>query len=205
MVQNATGAPVQIGSALSAAVARNRGLFIFEGIVLLVLGTLALLAPLIATLAATVFFGVLLLVSGVTGLIATLRSARTAPGYWWSLLSALTGIVAGIVLLVWPPLGAFSLTAVLIAFLFAEGVISIMYALEHRKALSGRWGWMLASGIADVVLGLILLLGLPRSALWALGVIIGINMIFGGWALIAMATSARSSTSTPSTPAGAAA
>lgn len=197
MVQNVTGAPGQLGAALSAAVARNRGLFIFEGIVLLVLGTLALLAPFIATLAATVFFGVLLLVSGVTGLIATLRSVRTAPGYGWSLLSALAGIVAGIVLLVWPLPGAFSLTAVLIAFLFVEGVISIMYALEHRKALSGRWGWMLASGIADVVLGLILVLGLPGSAQWALGVILGINMIFGGWALIAMATSARSSTSTP--------
>jgi uncharacterized membrane protein HdeD (DUF308 family) len=197
MAPNETGAPGQIGSALSAAVARNRGLFIFEGIVLLVLGTLALLAPFIATLAATVFFGVILLASGVTGLIATLRSARTAPGYWWALLSALTGILAGIVLLVWPLLGAFSLTTVLIAFLFIEGVISIMYALEHRKALSGRWGWMLASGIADVVLGLILLLGLPGSALWALGVIMGINMIFGGWALIAMATHARSSTSTP--------
>jgi uncharacterized membrane protein HdeD (DUF308 family) len=194
MAPNATGAPGQIGSALSAAVARNHGLFIFEGIVLLVLGTLALVAPFVATLAATVFFGVLLLASGVTGLIATLRSARTAPGYWWSLLSALTGIVAGIVLLGWPSLGAFSLTAVLIAFLFVEGVISTMYALEHRKGLSGRWGWMLASGIADLVLGLILLLGLPRSAQWALGVILGINMIFGGWALIAMALYARSST-----------
>lgn len=196
MVPNVSGAPGQIGSALSAAVARNRGLFTFEGIALLVLGTLALLAPLIATLAATVFFGVLLLVSGVTGLIATLRSARAAPGYWWSLLSALTGIVAGIVLLGWPSLGAFSLTAVLITFLFVEGVISIMYALEHRKALSGRWGWMLASGIADLVLGLVLLLGLPGSAQWALGVIVGINMIFGGWALIAMATYARSAAST---------
>jgi uncharacterized membrane protein HdeD (DUF308 family) len=77
MAPNATGAPDQIASALSAAVARNRGLFIFEGIVLLVLGTLALLAPFIATLAATVFFGVILLVSGVAGLIATVRSARS--------------------------------------------------------------------------------------------------------------------------------
>jgi uncharacterized membrane protein HdeD (DUF308 family) len=197
MAQNAG----DIRSALGEAVARNRGLFIFEGIVLLVLGTLALLQPFIASLAATVFFGVLLLVSGVVGLIATLRSARTAPGYWWSLLSAVTGIAAGIVLLIWPVLGAFSLTTVLIAFLFVEGVISVMYALEHRKALSGRWGWMLASGIADLVLGLILLLGLPGSALWALGVILGINMIFGGWALIAMATAARTATPTASAPA----
>jgi uncharacterized membrane protein HdeD (DUF308 family) len=191
MADKPTGAGGQVSNAIAAAVARKRGLFVFEGIVLLVLGTLALLAPLIASIAATVFFGALLLVSGVVGLATTLRSARSAPGWWWSLLSALTGIAAGMLLLGWPVLGIFSLTTVLIAFLLVEGVITLMYALQHRQALSGRWGWMLASGIADLVLGVLLLLGLPGSALWALGVIIGINMIFGGWALIGMATHAR--------------
>ena len=85
----------------------------------------------------------------------------------------------------------FSLTAVLIAFLILEGVVSILYALEHGRGPSGRWGWMLASGILDLVLGGILLAGLPGSAVWALGLIIGINMIFGGWALVAMALAAR--------------
>jgi uncharacterized membrane protein HdeD (DUF308 family) len=89
----------------------------------------------------------------------------------------------------------FSLTAVLIAFLMLEGVVSIFYALEHRRGLSVRWGWMLASGILDLVLGGILLAGLPGSAVWALGIIIGINMIFGGWSLIAMALAARSASS----------
>jgi uncharacterized membrane protein HdeD (DUF308 family) len=175
---------------LSGAVRRHWVLFLSEGIALVILGILAIMAPTIASVAATVFFGWILLLSGVIGLIATLR-ARAAPGFGWSLLSALVGIVAGVLLLGWPLSGALSLTAVLIAFLLVEGGVSIMYALEHRNAPSGRWGWMLASGILDVFLGLLLLIGLPGTALWALGLLVGINMLFGGWALILMALHAR--------------
>jgi uncharacterized membrane protein HdeD (DUF308 family) len=185
----------QVRERVSGAVSRHWKMFLFEGIVLLILGTLAVLAPVIASVAATVFFGWLLLVSGVVGLIATLR-ARGAPGFGWSLVSALLGIVAGGLLLFYPLQGTLSLTAVLIAFLVVEGVVSIMYALEHRSALSGRWGWMLASGILDVALGIFLFLGLPGTALWALGLLIGINMLFGGWALVFMALHARPKTNT---------
>ena len=174
----------------SGAVRRHWGLFLSEGIALVILGVLAIMAPTIASVAATVLFGWILLLSGVIGLIATLR-ARAAPGFGWSLLSALVGIAAGVLLLGWPLSGAESLTAVLIAFLLLEGAVSILYALEHRKAPSGRWGWMLASGILDILLGLLLLIGLPGTALWALGLLVGINMLFGGWALILMALHAR--------------
>jgi len=182
----------EVGSQIGGAIRRHWVLFLGEGIVLVILGVLALLAPAIASVAATVFFGWLLLVSGIVGLVTTLR-ARAAPGFGWSLLSAVIGIVAGIALIGWPLLGTLSLTAVLIAFLFAEGAVTIMYALEHRTALSGRWGWMLASGIIDAVLGVLLLAGLPGTALWALGLLLGINLIFGGWALIFMALHARPS------------
>jgi uncharacterized membrane protein HdeD (DUF308 family) len=80
---------------------------------------------------------------------------------------------------------------VLIAFLLAEGVVSIFYATEHRKSFSAGWGWMLASGFLDLVLAVILLAGLPGTAVWALGVLLGVNMIFGGTALISMALKAR--------------
>ena len=180
----------QTGFSLGGAVRRHWVLFLCEGILLVVLGILALLAPVVASVAATVFFGWILFLSGLLGLISTIR-ARRAPGVGWSLVSALIGMAAGVLLLGWPVLGALSLTAVLIAFLFAEGIVSIMYALEHRNALSGRWGWMLASGIIDVTLAVLLLLGLPGAALWALGLILGINLIFGGWALIFMALHAR--------------
>jgi uncharacterized membrane protein HdeD (DUF308 family) len=202
MATNASEAR-QIRSAVSAAIHRHWGLFLLEGIVLIILGSLAVLVPAVASVAATIVFGWILLLSGGMGLIATLR-ARQAPGFGWSLLSAILGIAAGVILLVMPLQGALSLTAVLIAFLLVEGVASILYAVEHRKGSSGRWSWMLASGILDVVLGLILLAGLPGTAVWALGLLLGINMIFGGWALVWMALHARSeataSPAQPSTP-----
>jgi len=180
----------QVREVFAGALRRHWGLFLFEGIVLVILGMLAVMAPVIASVAATLFFGWLLLISGVVGLYTTFR-ARQAPGFWWSLISAVAGIVAGVLLIGWPLIGRLSLTAVLIAFLFVEGVVSIMYALEHRSALTGRWGWLLASGILDVVLGAILFLGLPGTALWALGLLLGINLLFGGWAMIVMALYAR--------------
>jgi uncharacterized membrane protein HdeD (DUF308 family) len=192
--------PADIRAAVSVAIHRHWGLFLFEGIALIVLGGLAVLLPAVASLAATVFLGWILLLSGVIGLISTLR-ARGAPGFGWSLISAIIAIVAGGLLLAQPVQGTLSLTAVLIVFLMIEGVASILFALEHRKGLSGRWSWMLTSGIVDLVLGVILLAGLPGTAAWALGLMLGINLVFGGWALVWMALHARSETlGTPLTP-----
>jgi len=176
-----------IQAAVGHAVSRHRGLFLFEGILLSTLGVIAVLVPVLASFAATIFFGWIFLVSGVVGLFTTLRG-RHVPGFWWSLLSAIVGIIAGVLLIGWPAQGVFSLTSVLIAFLLVEGAITIFYALEHRTG-PVRWGYMLASGIVDLILGLILFAGLPGTATWALGLLIGINMVFGGWALILMALS----------------
>jgi len=195
-MNSTSGSSETLGAAVRGVLHDHWGLFLAEGMVLVVLGILAVLAPVLASIAATVLFGWILLISGVVGLISTLR-ARGAPGFVWSLLSAITGIVAGAVLLLWPLQGALSLTAVLIAFLFIEGVVSIFYALEHRRGLSGRWGWMLASGLLDLLLGAVILSGLPAAAFWALGLIVGINLMFGGWALVAMALHARSASPLP--------
>lgn len=190
MVMNPSDDVKSLRAALKEAVHHHWVAFLAEGIILVILGTLAVLVPDLASLAATILFGWILLVSGVVGLISTIRARRT-PGLWWSLFSAVIGIVAGGLLLVWPLQGVFSLTAVLIAFLVLEGIVSIFYALEHRKGLSAHWGWMLASGIVDLSLAGLLFAGLPGTAEWALGVIIGVNMIFGGWALIVMAWAGR--------------
>jgi uncharacterized membrane protein HdeD (DUF308 family) len=181
---------VLVEKGLAHALRRHWVLFLCEGIALVILGVLAILAPALASVATAVFFGWILLVSGVAGLITTLRGPHL-PGFGWSLVSVIIGIVAGLLLLGWPLQGTVSLTIVLIAFLLLEGAVTIMYALEHRAALSGRAGWMLASGILDVGLGVLLILGLPSTALWALGLLVGINMLFGGWALILMALQAR--------------
>ena len=194
----ATDPPVDAASiraSVGEAVRRHRGLFLFEGILLTCLGIIAMLVPALASFAATVFFGWILLISGVAGLFTTFRG-RHLPGFGWSLLSAIVGIVAGILILGWPAQGVISLTSVLIAFLLVEGAITIFYALEHRAGPT-RWGFMLASGIIDVILGLLLFAGLPGTAVWALGLLLGINLFFGGWALILMALSAAEGTAPP--------
>jgi uncharacterized membrane protein HdeD (DUF308 family) len=179
--------------AVARTVREHWKLFLIEGIVLVVLGLLAIAVPLVAGLAITILFGWLFLISGIVGLVTTF-AMRRAPGFWWSLLSAVLGIVVGVLLLAQPALGLVSLTYVLIAFFIVEGVATIMFALEHRRQLTGRWGWMLASGIVDLFLALVILAGLPGSVGWALGLIVGINMVFGGASMIGMALAARSQT-----------
>jgi uncharacterized membrane protein HdeD (DUF308 family) len=179
-------------SALSQAVREHWKLFLAEGIVLVILGVLAIAVPQLAGIAVTIMIGWLFLISGVAGLITTF-GARHAPGFWWSLLSAVLGIAAGLVLLVWPLSGVITLTLLLIAFFIIEGILSIMYALEHKRELTGQWGWMLVSGIIDLVLAAMIWAGLPSTAAWALGLLVGINLLFGGSSMIAMALHARSS------------
>jgi uncharacterized membrane protein HdeD (DUF308 family) len=189
----------QLQSAIAQSIREHWVLFLIEGIVLVVLGILAIIVPPLATITFTLFLGWLFLISGIMGLITTFW-ARHSPGFWWSLLSAVLAIAAGIVLLVEPLRGAVTLTLLLIVFFIIEGVLTIMYAFEHKKDLSGRWGWMLASGVIDLILAGIILIGLPGTAAWALGLLVGINMLFGGSALIAMALHARSDASTPQAP-----
>ena len=165
-------------------------LFLTERIILLLLGILGVVLPPIATLAVAFIIGWLLLASRIVGLVATIRM-RHAPGFGWSLVSAVLGITAGIVLLRWPLSGTVSLTLILTIFLAIEGIASILFALEHTRELSGGWGLMLLSGIVDLILAGIMFAGLSGTAAWAIGLLIGVNLVFGGAALIAMALHAR--------------
>jgi uncharacterized membrane protein HdeD (DUF308 family) len=164
----------------------HRMLYLIEG---LVLAALSLLAVLVPPLVGTILFGWLFLISGIAGLITTFV-VRRAPGFWWSLLSAILAIGVGAMLFAQPELGMVTLTFVLIVFLILEGIITMMLALDHRRELSGRWGWMLVSGVVDLLLAAAILIGLPATAAWAMGLIVGINLLFGGVALIGMAFAA---------------
>jgi uncharacterized membrane protein HdeD (DUF308 family) len=176
----------QVAGALKA----NWHLLLIEGIILALLGAAAIVIPPVATLAVTILLSWLFMISGIVGLITTFMM-RQAPGFLWSLFSALVAIAAGVTLIAWPASGALSLTILLIAFFILEGIATIFYALEHKRELSGRWGLLLASGIVDLGLAAIILLGLPGTAAWALGLLVGINMLFGGAALIGLALHAK--------------
>src|SRR5271155_277985 len=131
-----------IGRAVASAIHEHWVMFLIEGIILIILGIIAIVLPPIATIAFTIIIGWIFLVSGILGLITTFW-ARLAPGFWWALISAIIAIAAGVVLLLWPITGSLSLTLLLIAFFVVEGIVSIMYAIEHRNQLPGRWIWML--------------------------------------------------------------
>jgi uncharacterized membrane protein HdeD (DUF308 family) len=122
-------AGVKMNAVATGSVRAHWKFFMGEGVVLLILGMAAIILPQIAAIAVEILIGWLLLMSGIVGLWSSFAT-RHAPGFGWSLLSAAAGIVAGIILLVWPLSGVVTLTLVLSAFLCVEGVVSIFYAFE---------------------------------------------------------------------------
>jgi uncharacterized membrane protein HdeD (DUF308 family) len=175
---------------LATSVRAHWKAFLFEGIVLVLLGLAAILVPPIAGIAVTVFLGWMFLISGIAGLAMTFV-AKASPGFWWSVISAVLGIGAGAVLLARPAQALLTLTLVVGAYFLAEGVATIMYALQHRKQLSERWSWMAFSGLMDILIAFFIISGLPGSAEWAIGLLVGINLVIGGSSLIGMALAAR--------------
>jgi len=93
----------------------------------------------------------------------------------------------------WPFEKVGQLRLILVLFFLVEGGASIMFAIEHRRQFSGRWAWMAISGVVDIFLASILIFDLPGSSAWTLGLLVGINMMFGGVALLAMGLHAHSS------------
>jgi uncharacterized membrane protein HdeD (DUF308 family) len=167
------------------------GMFLAEGIILVLLGLIAMTIPLFAGLAATIFLGWLFLVAGGIGLAFTF-GARHAPGFFWSLLSSFVALVAGLLLVLHPLQGLVTLTIVLAAYFLVDGILVIAQALAHRQELSGRWEWMLVNGIIDLVLAGLIFTGMPGSFVWVLGLLLGVDLLFGGASLIAIALGARS-------------
>lgn len=179
-------------SRVNAALREHWKAFLIEGILLAILGLAAIIVPPLASLAVTIFLGWLFLISGIAGLALTFW-ARRLPGFWWSLISAVLALAVGFLLLTRPTQGTLTLTIVVGVYFLAEGVATIMYALEHRRELSQRWSWLLVGGLMDIIVAGIIIAGLPASALWAIGLLVGINLLFGGATLIGVALAAHAS------------
>ena len=165
-------------------------LFLVQGIIMMVLGALAVIWPQISTLAVDLYVGWMFLISGLFGLV-TMFVASSVAGFLWSLLTAALSLFVGVLLLWHPVEGAVSLTLVLISFFIAEGVFQIAAAIRHREAFPDSWGWLLMSGLADLVLAAMLIWGWPSTAIWALGLIAGLNLITSGLAIVMVAAAAR--------------
>jgi uncharacterized membrane protein HdeD (DUF308 family) len=177
-------------------------LLLIEGVALILLGLLAIAIPSITSQNVTGILGWLFLLSGATGLLTTYW-ARQAPGFLWSLVSALLAVLVGVVLienmsqnlyggmLGWPFQDAGPMRLILVLFFVVEGGASIMLAIEHRRQFSRYWALMCASGVVDLALASIIIFALPGTSAWTLGLLVGVNMIFGGVALFATGLHAR--------------
>jgi uncharacterized membrane protein HdeD (DUF308 family) len=170
-------------------------LFLFQGILMLFLGMLAVALPNIFTLEIELLVGWLFIVGGFFR-AAAIFSKRHMPGFWWSLLSAVLAVVLGALLIARPLQGVITLTIVMTALFVIEGVAAVFVALEYRRYLR-NWSWTLFSGLVNLGLAFLIWQGWPSTAAWVIGLYVGVNMIFLGVPLIMTAIAARSIGTTP--------
>ncbi len=173
--------------AMQQAVVENRTWFMILGIVLVILGIVAIIFPFMATIAAKIFLGWLFLIGGVVQVVHAFSTQKWGA-FILNLLIGLLYVVAGGYLAFFPLSGIFTLTILLAALFIAEGVLQIIMAFRVRD--HSGWGWILFSGIVAVAVGVLIWANLPSSAVWAIGLLVGVNMITSGWAFFFLALAA---------------
>lgn len=162
----------------------NWGLYVGAGILLMLLGAVAILIPAVASWGVTVFIGWILLF-GAVFLFGTAFSFREGGRLVVRLLWAVATLIAGLYLLIYPGQGTETLTLVLVIYFIAMGGFRLLVAARERGE-SGA-GWLAVNGALSLLLGLFILLDFPSSADWAIGLLVGIDFIFTGWVLITIA------------------
>lgn len=163
------------------------------GILIAALGVLAIFTPFVTGIAISILLGALLVVGGFVH-VANTFSVQGWTGSVWQLILAVVYAVAGISLLANPVVGLTTLTILLIAYFAVEGIVEIVMGLRMRP--EARWGWMTASGVISVLLAGLLWAGFPSTALWAVGLLFGVNLISTGLPIIGIAMTRRKATST---------
>lgn len=167
---------------------KNRALITFEGIIFLLLGIAAIAFPVFFTFGLEQLIGWLFVIGGFAQGVRAFQMWGS-PGNFASLVSGILSLVVGVLLLVYPLGGALTLTLLLTVFFFLEGVFKIAFSISYREYLN--WGWLLLSGVLALIMAAIIWSGWPGTALWVLGLLVGINMIFFGASLLGLAFSAR--------------
>jgi uncharacterized membrane protein HdeD (DUF308 family) len=164
-------------------------MFVVQGVVFVILGVLAIMWPVIASVASAAFVGWFLFFGGVFRAVSLIRAPH-APGYWPSLLIAILAAILGLVLAVFPLQGAITLTMLLTAYFIVHGIASFIFAFSI-KAATGRWVLLLLGGLVDLALAALVIAGWPNTSVFILGLYVGINLLFTGLGLIFAALGAR--------------
>lgn len=157
------------------------------GVATLIAGVLAVAAPLLAGTAINAIVGVLLIAGGITRTLFCFKAESFGRGALAALLGGLA-VVGGCLVLANPMLGLASITTLLVAYFVADGVVSVMGALQVRGQRG--WGWMLFHGIVALALSWMIWSEWPLSGAWAVGTLVGINLIFSGFHMIMLGAAA---------------
>ena len=168
-------------AATHTGISENRTWFIIFGILLIVLGTLGIVFPFLTTIAAKIFLGWLFLIGGMVQIVHAF-SARGWSEFFLDLLMGVLFLIGGGWLAFFPLTGIITLTIFLAAMFVVQGIIETAMALRMRPYKG--WIWMLLAGIVALAAGFLILAQLPSSATWAIGLLVGINLIMTGWAYL---------------------
>lgn len=182
-----TSAEMSNGAAQNA-LRRHSTSYLFQAALLIVAGVVAIVFPVVASAAFVVLLGWLLIVTGVVQGIG-LISGRNAPHFWIQLVSVVLGILIGALLLRNVGQGMVVISLLLIVFFMMEGLSKIIFALSVRPL--PNWFWVLASGVLGVALSALLWASMPVTALWLIGLMLGVNLIGEGASIGALAWHAR--------------
>lgn len=158
------------------------------GILLVIAGFLALIAPLGAGLSLTMMIGALLLISGGAQLVLVFKAGSFGEGILLALFAILS-LIAGGYMISQPVAALASLTLFLAAYFIASGVVQAFGAFGARP--ESGWGWLLFSGVVSVILGVMIWRQFPLSGVWAVGTLVGVQFLMSGWTLIAIGGMAR--------------
>ena len=173
---------------VQAAVAENRAWFMLLGLLLVLLGLVAIAFPFVTTIAAKTFLGWLFLIGGLVQVVHALSTQKWSQFFLNGLIGTIY-VIAGGWLAFFPLVGIIALTAFLAGMFVVQGFIEFSMAFRMRP--QAGWVWMLISGIIAVVAGLLIFARLPSSAIWAIGLLVGVNMLSSGFAYLFLALAAR--------------
>lgn len=166
----------------------HAGLGIMVGIIAVVAGVLALLSPLVAGLSVAIAVGILIIASGASRLFLAFKMGSFGHGLLVFLIGLLSIFIGGY-MVSRPGMALATLTLVLAAYFFVDGIFEIIWAFRLRP-IKG-WGWALFSGIVALALGIMIWRQFPVSGMWAVGTLAGIHLIFGGSSVASICSSAR--------------
>ena len=165
------------------------GAAIVVGVLMVILGLVAIARPVYATIASTLVFGWLFIFAGIAQIVYAFGS-RGAGQIIWKLLLGIFYLGAGIVVLSNILSGAIALTLILGITIFAQGVIQVILAFGIRPARN--WVWVLVSGILGIILGIFIWSEWPFNAIWLIGLWVGISLLFNGIWMITLPSLPRS-------------